>query len=135
MAENENTQVVKDAYAAFKRGDIEAVVNAGTDDVDWFVPGPPDVIKPAGQRRGRAEVAEFFKTLDENQVPLVFEPQTFITEGDKVAVQGVYTWTVKSTGGSFTSDWCHVFTIRGGKIAGFKEYFDTASGVEAYRPS
>ena len=33
MNEEQNTRVVQDAYAAFKRGDISAVLNAMSDDI------------------------------------------------------------------------------------------------------
>ena len=46
---NENVERVRGMYAAFKRGDIDALVEAVTDDVVWDVPGPPHV--PASGRR------------------------------------------------------------------------------------
>jgi ketosteroid isomerase-like protein len=33
----------------------------------------------------------------------------------------------------FSSDFCHVFTIRDGKIVDFHEYMDTAAATNAYR--
>ena len=35
MSEAQNTQLVKDAYAAFQRGDITAILNMLDDAVDW----------------------------------------------------------------------------------------------------
>lgn len=131
MSEQEPTRVAKQAYSAFLRGDIPGVLNLVTDDVNWFVSGP-SIVRHAGQRNGRNEVTQFFTTLGESMEALVFEPQHFITQGDKVAVQGHYRWKVLDTGKEFESDWCHVFTVRGGRISGFKEYFDTAAGVEGY---
>lgn len=133
MAEQENVRVVQEAYAAFKRGDIPSVLDACTDDVDWFLPGLPDIILVAGQRRGREQVGQFFAAINEHQEVQQFDPQEFIAQGDKVVVLGHYQWRIKTTGRPFESDWVHVFTLRDGKIAKFREYYDTAAGVEAYR--
>ena len=133
MSEQDNLQIVKDAYAAFKRGDIPAILNTLSDDVVWFLPGQISLVPVAGERRGREEVGQFFAALDENQEVKEFEPQEFIAQGEKVVVLGQYRWRVKSTGREFSSDWVHVFTVRDGKVAGFKEYYDTDACADAYR--
>src|SRR5436305_2658878 len=133
MSEQDNLQIVKDAYAAFKRGDIPAILNTLSDDVVWFLPGQISLVPVAGERRGREEVGQFFATLDENQEVKEFEPQEFIAQDEKVVVLGQYRWRVKSTGREFSSDWVHVFTLRDGKVAGFKEYYDTDACADAYR--
>ena len=133
MSEQDNLQIVKEAYAAFKRGDIPAILNTLSDDVVWFLPGQTSLVPVAGERRGREEVGQFFAALDENQEVKEFEPQEFIAQGEKVVVLGQYRWRVKSTGREFSSDWVHVFTLRDGKVAGFKEYYDTDACADAYR--
>jgi ketosteroid isomerase-like protein len=42
--EQENLQVVHQAYEAFGRGDVPGVLAMLTEDVEWSTPGPPDVI-------------------------------------------------------------------------------------------
>jgi len=32
-----------------------------------------------------------------------------------------------------SSDWCHIFTFRDGKVAKFREFLDTAQAAEAFR--
>jgi ketosteroid isomerase-like protein len=133
MSEQDNLQIVKDAYAAFKRGDIPAILNTLSDDVVWFLPGQTSLVPVAGERHGREQVGQFFSALDESQEVKEFEPQEFIAQGEKVVVLGQYRWRVKSTGREFSSDWVHVFTVRDGKVAGFKEYYDTDACADAYR--
>ncbi len=41
MGENENLNVVKDTYLAYRDLDIPALLNCLTDDVMWFSIGPP----------------------------------------------------------------------------------------------
>ena len=63
-----------------------------------------------------------------------FEPQAFIADGDRVVVLGVSRSTVKGgSGRSFDESWCHVFTIRDGKVAKFYEYLDTAAFAASSR--
>lgn len=132
MTEQQNTEVAQAAYDNFKTGNIEALLNLVSDDVTWIVP-KADNVPFTGNRNGRAAVAEFFSILNESQEPLEFEPQTFISQGDKVAVQGRYLWQTKTTGRKYEGDWVHVFTVRDGKIVGFQEYTDTLAASKAYQ--
>lgn len=43
MSEQQNIQTVKDAYAAFERGDVPAILAMLTDDVGWEMPGPAEI--------------------------------------------------------------------------------------------
>ncbi|HEU0004489.1 MAG TPA: nuclear transport factor 2 family protein, partial [Terriglobia bacterium] len=60
MTEEENVRTIQEAYASFQRGDVQAVLNVLTDDVEWVTPGPTGILPLAGHRRGRDEVAQFF---------------------------------------------------------------------------
>ena len=42
MTDKENVQVISDAYAAFVRGDIPAILNILAPEIDWHVPGPAE---------------------------------------------------------------------------------------------
>lgn len=132
MSEQENTQVVQQAYQNFKTGDIKALIGLMTEDVSWQLPETENV-PFAGKRRGQGEVGQFFATLADVQDVVRFEPQEFIAQGDKVIALGQYTWRVKVSGREYGSDWAHVFTIRDGKISGFNEYMDTAAATNAYK--
>ena len=131
MAERENLEVVKNAYAAFLKGDIGAVIAACAEDVVWTIPGLASV-PVAGTRRGREGVAEFFRTLGENQTPQEFQPREFVANGDSVVALGHYSWTIRRTGRTYASEWAHAFTLREGRVVKFREYSDTAAEAEAY---
>jgi ketosteroid isomerase-like protein len=75
--------VVQQGYEAFGRGDIPAVLDLLTDDVEWTMQGPP-VIPFAGTFRGREGIAEFFSLLDETVEFEQFEPRKFVAQGDTV---------------------------------------------------
>ncbi len=133
MNEQANTQVVKDTYAAFGRGDIQSILDVLSDDVEWeAVIGAGSRIPVGGLRRGRNEVATFFQTLGETLEFPTFEPREFIAQGDKVVALGHYHGAVKGTGRSFETEWAMVFTLKNGKIARFREYTDSYGIVAAF---
>ena len=69
----------------------------------------------------------------ENNQFSLFEPRDFFANGDKVVVTGHYTMTQKKTGKPVDSDWAHIFTFKGGKIAGWRELNDSTAFYKAYR--
>ena len=132
MSEQQNTNVVKEAYENFKSGNIEALLALISNDVEWQLP-EVDGIPFTGKRKGLEQVAQFFAMVNDAQDVLQFEPGLSIAQGEKVAVQGHYSWRVKATGRSYESDFAHVFTVREGKITAFHEYLDTAVAAAAYQ--
>ena len=131
MQEAQNTKVVQDAYAAFGRGDIPTLLGYMTDDIHWQpVIGTGRHVPFSGERKGKASVAEFFKQVAESEDFQQFEPREFVAQGDKVVTIGHYRAVTKATGKSFESDFVMVFTLRGGKVATFREFTDSA-GINA----
>ena len=132
MQEAQNTKVVQDAYAAFGRGDVEGILDRLDDDVVWRgVYGAGPHVPTAGERRGKAQVAEFFKQVAQNVNFSLFEPKEFIATGDKVVALGHYTATTP-IGKAFDSDFAMVFTLRNGKVTEFQEFTDSAAVNAAY---
>jgi ketosteroid isomerase-like protein len=132
MSEQNNVEVVQRAYSNFKSGDVGALLEQVSEDVDWRLPeieGAPF----AGARKGRGQVSEFFTSLADAQDVLSFEPREFVAQGDKVVALGRFNWRVKTTGREYGGDWAHVFTVRDGSIVGFHEYMDSAQAEAAYK--
>ena len=133
MSEQTNVRILTSAYASFKKGDIESVLKVLTDDVEWITPGPPELMPVAGKRRGRQQVAEFFSTLNQQENVELFEPQEYIAQGDKVVALIKYRGKVRATGKTVEADLVHVFTFVNGKVKSFREYYDTAATLDAYK--
>lgn len=132
MEEARNTKVVQDAYAAFSRGDTETLLSKFADDIVWnAVYGAGPHVPTAGERRGKAAVAEFFKQVAENIDFSRFEPKEFIATGDKVVALGHYTATTPVKR-SFDSDFAMVFTLRNGQVTHFQEFCNSAAINAAY---
>ena len=132
MNEQQNVEIVKRGYEAFGRGDINVVLELCEEEVEWASSGPSEM-PTAGIRRGRDQVAQFFKAVDQVFEIQRFEPRQFIAQGDQVVVLGGDTAKIKATGKVLTEEWAHAFTIRNGKIAAFREYIDTAEVVAELR--
>jgi ketosteroid isomerase-like protein len=132
MSEQENVKLARQAYDAFKSGEIDSLLNLFSEDIRWDLPAVENV-PFFGSRAGREAVAGFFTQLAENQESIEFEPRQFVPAGDTVVALGHYTWRTISTDRKWQADWAHVFTIRDGKIAGFKEYTDTAVMSASYQ--
>ncbi|MDB5058850.1 MAG: nuclear transport factor 2 family protein [Chloroflexi bacterium] len=132
MLEQENTQRVKDIYAAFGRGDMPTLLEALADDVEWVVAGPSD-LPTSGMRRGKQAVQTWFGTLVENREFHVFEPQEFIAQGDKVVVLLQVEFTTRRSGRKVVMHEAHLWALRDGKFIRHESFEDTAAIADAYR--
>ena len=95
-----NTEIVKSMYEAFGRGDIGAILNSVSDNIDWTVPGP-SAIPYAGHYRGRQEVAGFFQKLADTTEFDPFQIEQYLELADQRVsglpirrVQGVQSFTL-----------------------------------------
>jgi uncharacterized protein len=132
MSEQENTLLVQQAYGHFQSGDIPAVLDLLSEDVEW-VTAKVEGVPVSGTWRGREQVGQFFQTLSDVQEVRQFEPRDFVAQDDRVVALGHYAWQVKSTGRVWESDFAHVFAVRDGKATRFQEYADTAAIADAFR--
>ena len=124
---------IKRVYAAFRSGGTDAATDSLTDDVSWGSVGRESDFPPFGIRQGKAGVQEFFRVIAEHVEFHEFSPSELHAAGDKVFVLGHYRVKVRRTGRPVESDWLHVFTLRGGKIAACRIFTDTAQFALAWR--
>ncbi len=132
MNEPTNVKTVQHLYQAFGHEDIPSLLSLLSDNVEWFVAGPREIIPFAGKRQGRAEVAQFYSIVAESVDVLTFEPHELIAQGDKVIALGHERARAKATQGIYETDWAHIWTIRSGKIERLYEFFDTAAIASAF---
>ena len=135
MDAQENIRTVKQLYEPFERGDIPNLLDRFTDELEWFVPGPPQIIPYAGLRRSPQQLAEYFRLLNEALEFEHYAPQEFAAIGDQmVVVLGQSRVRVKATGQKVESSWVHLFTLREGKVAKFHEYYVDFCGNPSIEP-
>lgn len=86
-----------------------------------------------GKRHGTDQVADYFRLASEQLAVREFATKEFIAQGDKVIVLGHGAWTARMTCQDFESEWVHIFTIRDGRIAPFREFMDVHVALEAFQ--
>jgi ketosteroid isomerase-like protein len=121
-AATDNVSVVRSGYAAFAAGDIPGVLALFAPEMDWYT---PDSVRFGGRFSGPAGVGEFFSGLSQNFAELRVDPERLLDAVDTVVVQGVNRGRT-TAGAPFEVPWVHVWTLRGGVITSFTEYFDSA---------
>ncbi len=127
-----NIKLVQEIYAAVGRGDISAVVDRMTDDIEIEVPGPAE-IPFAGDFHGADGVGLFFQAIGANADVHVLEPREFIADTERVVVLGHEKLTAKRTGRTWETDWAMVWTTRDGKVSRLREYHQTDAIAAAFR--
>jgi uncharacterized protein len=123
-----NVQTVRDAYDAFGRGDLPAVLGLMDPNIEWSeAEGNP--YQPSGKPwKGPDAIVQnlFVKIVADFDGTFVIHPEEFYDAGDTVVVEGRYTGTAKATGKSLDAQVCHVFKLRDGKVTSFQQFADTA---------
>jgi len=130
MSIEENVQIVKDAFAAFGRGDVQGLLALFAEDIEWIIPGEGWPL--AGTYRGHAGVADFFRKLSEMLEISIFELREFVARGDRVLVVGFSTGRVKATNRKSEGHWVIAFTVLNGKVTNVREYLDTLALARAF---
>src|SRR5438876_2770627 len=92
-------QTIQGIYEAFGRGDVDAILDKVTDDVDWAVEAEGSA-PWNGTRRGKGEVSNFFKALGDNVEVTEFTPLAFASNETDVMVVIRYGVRVPATGKS-----------------------------------
>jgi hypothetical protein len=124
---------VQSLYAAFGRGDIPFILANADESIAWSSSNASGAVPWGGARQGRQAVQRFFEILDETLDFEVFDPRRLAADGGLVFVHGRTVAKVKATGRRFDMEWVHVFTIDGGRVTRFEEFYDTAGVTPALR--
>jgi uncharacterized protein len=121
-------EVVRGGYEAMARGDVGAFLGAMAEDIEWY---EAEGMPYGGLHRGGDEIAQ--KVLG----PLITDipnfaatPEEYIASGDTVAVVARYTGTGKETGKELDLPVVHVWDVREGKLARFRQFADTVKFLE-----
>jgi uncharacterized protein len=118
-----DVELIREAYAAFGRGDIAAVMANFAEDIEW---NAPDVL-PHGMRvRGHEGVGRFFATLAGRWSDFGMEIHE-VADGER-AVLGRGHASGKLDGTPTGYGFVHAFTVEGGKVVAFDEYVAPPEG-------
>ncbi len=134
MNEQGNLDLVRAIYQAFAHGDLPTVLSHFHDDAIWHVVGDPRQVAFFGRREGKAAMTDFFVSLAGLVEALDCMPKAFDAFGEQVLVLGSDSGTVRATGRRYKTDWAQLFTLREGRVAQFREFYDTAAIALAFQP-
>jgi ketosteroid isomerase-like protein len=124
----QNVEFVKSTYEAFGRGDVPAVLGAFTDDIEWF---EAEGMPYGGLHRGPdAVVQNVFGPITADVEGFAITPEELIGSGATVAAVVRYTGTGKATGKALDVPVVHIWDIRDGKLARFRQFIDTVKFAE-----
>ncbi len=133
-----NIKIVKDMFAAFKRGDISTIISYVDEKADWQSPATRTIVKEipwSKPRLSRAEVSVFFSEfMNKVKIDDMFY-STIVAEGDTVLLEGTMRGSAIATGCFFRSDWMMSLKLRDGKVVRMRHYYDTAEVVAAFLAS
>jgi len=119
---SDNTAVVKGAYEAFGKGDIDGVLGILDERVEWDV---TSVVPQGGSFRGRDGAAEFFQGLGSHWSEIKVEPEQLVSEGDTVVAIGRAAGKLRGHNDAAAGyTFVHGFRLADGKVTRFREWAD-----------
>jgi ketosteroid isomerase-like protein len=124
----QSVAVIKGVYDAFAQGDVPSVLGAFAPDIEWY---EAEGMPYGGLHRGPEAVAQkVFGPLVEDVDGFSVTPEQLIASGDTVAAVVRYTGTGKATGKALDLPVAHVWDIKDGKVARFRQFADTVGFAE-----
>jgi len=129
MSAEDNIATVRGIYEAFGKGDVPAILEQLTDDVDWAAETSSDAAPWYGMRKGKDEVVGFFQAIGGTVDVSVFNPKSFASNDDEVMVLIDFTMKSKETGREAAMQIFHYWHFRDGKVDHYRGTEDTAATV------
>jgi ketosteroid isomerase-like protein len=120
--------LIKSAYDAFSRGDIQSVFAVFAEDIFWHVPGRGPL---SGDYRGHAEVLGFFEHfMGLSGGTFRLHIDEVFAKRDRVVV--LCTESAQRAGQTWSSPQVHVWTVKDGRAIAFWEYEGDQQGDDEF---
>ena len=126
MSADANIKTIMSVYEAFGRGDVAAILDAVTSDVDWAAEADPAVAPWHGVRHGQDAVAAFFTEFGSTMEVEEFTPVSVAANDTDVLSVVQFRARSRATGKTAVMHLHHFFKFRDGKIAYYRGTEDTA---------
>jgi uncharacterized protein len=120
-----NIKTITGLYEAFGRGDVAAILDAVTDDVDWAAEAASSAAPWYGVHHGRDAVAVFFSAFGSAMEVEEFTPVSFAANDTDVLAVVRFRGRSRATGQAAEMNLHHYFKFRDGKIAYYRGTEDT----------
>jgi ketosteroid isomerase-like protein len=117
-------------YAAMKKRQLDFVLNAIHDDIEFISYSPIKVFPFLGHRRGKPAMAKaLHSALDAFEV-VACEPISMVIELENAAVMALPRGVRRATGRSVQGMLAHFMRFRDGKIVELREFMDSLHAAE-----
>jgi uncharacterized protein len=126
VSAQDNIKTITQVYEAFGRGDVAAILDAVTDDVDWAAEAASSAAPWYGVRHGRDAAAGFFAAFGGAMEVEEFTPVSMAANDTDVHTVVRFQARSRSTGQLAAMNLHHFFRFRDGKIAYYRGSEDTA---------
>ena len=126
MSADVKIKTIAQVYDAFGRGDVAAILDAVTDDVEWSAETTSVAAPWYGVRHGKDAVAAFFAAFGSAMEVEEFTPISFAANDTDVLTVVRFRARSRSTGKTASMDLHHYFKFRESKIAYYRGTEDTA---------
>ena len=118
---NDPVGTVRRMFAAFRSGDLDALLETVHPDSHWtYIGANPRLSK--GELIGHARVRRFFERILERLDMTAFNMDQWIVQGDTVVIFGSESGTVKATGDAFHNEWVQKYVVNDNLITRMVEY-------------
>ena len=126
----ENVEIVQAAFAAFERGDTEAVLQLCAEDI--VITQPKELPGASRHQYGHPGVLEAFSIWPEQWDEYRIEPPQLVADpGDYVVVKARQRGRGKQSGVEVDMEFAFLFTVRGGKLAEWQIFVSEDQALEA----
>ncbi len=135
MGAKQNIETINTMYEAFGRGDVSAILDLVTDDVDWSTDAAIESAPWYGPKRGKPGVRSFFEGIGQAGPVTEFTPLSFggNDDGDVFAFIR-YAFTATATGKDVAMNLHHYWKFRDAKVCFVRSSEDTAQVAAALTP-
>ena len=131
MSAEDNVATIERIYEAFANGDVDTILGAVSDDVDWAVDAEP-VAPWYGPRRGKDGVASFFADIAGFSEVLDFGVEAIGASDREVFAFLRFSVRMRATGREASFHLHHYFRFDdGGKIEYYRGSEDSAQVAQA----
>lgn len=140
MADSERVAILRHAYRCWEGccgADRNVWLDLANDDAVFHSLVSEKAAHPlalANVYRGREEIGAYFDAMEKDWELLSFDPQTFIEQGDEIAVFAIVKVRAKATG-KIAHTWIsHWWSFEGNRFAKAVEVFDGTQAMMAMTP-
>ncbi len=129
-----HVDLLKFLYGRRAVGDLEPLLNAVSEDIEWCSMGEPGALPWAGKWRGRDGVLAFFQAVAGAVDVVGFDVLDHMADDEQIAFLCKVSYRPQGSNHIREEQKVDIFTMRDGKIVKFWEVFDIRPVVSGLQP-